>query len=66
MAAQIIRIGGKECGPDGAYVEGAAEAGGVQPRRLLYSYYTAGTGGVGPTILDTTFLLAGEDVLAYR
>ena len=32
----------------------------------MYSYYTAGTGGVGPTILDTTFLLAGEPTIAYR
>lgn len=33
---------------------------------MLYSYYTAGTGGVGPTILETTFLLAGEPVIAYK
>jgi hypothetical protein len=36
------------------------------PDRVLYSYYTAGTGGAGPTILETTLLLAGEDVVAYR
>lgn len=33
---------------------------GVQPARLRYSYYTAGSGGAGPTILETSFLLAGE------
>jgi len=36
------------------------------PDRVLYSYYTAGTGGAGPTILETTLLLAGEDVVAYK
>jgi hypothetical protein len=45
-------------------LQGAAE--GTQPQRLLYSYYTAGTGGVGPTILETTFLLAGEPVVVYK
>ena len=30
-----------------------------------FSYYTAGTGGAGPTILATSFLLLGEDVVAY-
>ena len=39
---------------------------GAEPERLYYSYYTAGTGGVGPTILETSFLLAGEPVLAYK
>ncbi len=33
---------------------------GLEPKRLLYSYYTAGSGGAGPTILETSFLLAGE------
>ena len=37
-----------------------------EPLRVLYSYYTAGSGGAGPTILDTTFLLAGEPVVAYK
>ena len=26
----------------------------------------AGTGGAGPTIMETTLLLAGEDVAAYK
>ncbi|KAL5719804.1 hypothetical protein ACHQM5_012542 [Ranunculus cassubicifolius] len=36
-----------------------------EPQRLRFSYYTAGTGGVGPTILATSFLLLGEEVVAY-
>lgn len=39
---------------------------GTQPQRLLYSYFTAGTGGVGPTILETSLLLAGEPTVAYK
>lgn len=38
----------------------------VNPTRVLYSYFTAGSGGAGPTILETSFLLAGEDVVAYK
>ncbi|KAK9860398.1 hypothetical protein WJX84_011416 [Apatococcus fuscideae] len=37
----------------------------AEPTRCLYSYFTAGSGGAGPTILETSFLLAGEDVEAY-
>lgn len=33
---------------------------------LRFSYYTAGTGGAGPTILSTSFLLLGEEVVAYN
>lgn len=36
-----------------------------EPERLRFSYYTAGTGGAGPTILATSFLLLGEEVVAY-
>lgn len=32
---------------------------------LRFHYYTAGTGGAGPTILATSFLLLGEEVVAY-
>ena len=32
---------------------------------MLYSYYTAGSGGVGPTILETSLLLAGTPVTVY-
>lgn len=31
-----------------------------------YSYYTAGSGGAGPTILATSYLLLGEEVEAYQ
>ncbi|KAE8687179.1 Saccharopine dehydrogenase isoform 2 [Hibiscus syriacus] len=37
-----------------------------QPERLRFSYYTAGSGGAGPTILATSFLLLGEEVVAYN
>jgi hypothetical protein len=39
---------------------------GVEPKLLRYSYYTAGSGGAGKTILETTFLLAGEEVNVFR
>lgn len=35
------------------------------PEKLRFSYYTAGSGGAGPTILATSFLLLGEEVIAY-
>ncbi|PON89122.1 Hopanoid-associated sugar epimerase [Trema orientale] len=38
----------------------------VEPERLRFYYYTAGTGGAGPTILATSFLLLGEEVVAYN
>lgn len=31
-----------------------------------FFYYTAGSGGAGPTILATSFLLLGEEVIAYN
>ncbi|XP_040384977.1 uncharacterized protein LOC121055788 [Oryza brachyantha] len=34
--------------------------------RLRFFYYTAGSGGAGPTILTTSFLLLAEDVIAYN
>ncbi|KAJ8770941.1 hypothetical protein K2173_022113 [Erythroxylum novogranatense] len=37
-----------------------------KPERLRFFYYTAGTGGAGPTILATSFLLLGEEVVAYN
>ncbi|KAL2983076.1 hypothetical protein AAZX31_12G020600 [Glycine max] len=37
-----------------------------KPERLRFYYYTAGTGGAGPTILATSFLLLGEEVVAYN
>ena len=37
----------------------------MEPKRVRYTYYTAGSGGVGTTILETSFLLAGTDVVVY-
>ncbi|KAJ1441451.1 hypothetical protein B484DRAFT_390754, partial [Ochromonadaceae sp. CCMP2298] len=34
--------------------------------KVLFSFYTAGSGGAGPTILSATFLILGEDVLTYK
>uniref|UniRef100_A0A7I4BLJ8 Saccharopine dehydrogenase NADP binding domain-containing protein n=1 Tax=Physcomitrium patens TaxID=3218 RepID=A0A7I4BLJ8_PHYPA len=34
-------------------------------KRIRYSYYTAGSGGAGPTILATSFLLLGEEAIVY-
>ena len=39
---------------------------GIEPEFLRYSYYTAGSGGAGPTILETSFLLAGEECTVYK
>jgi len=38
----------------------------ASPKRILYSYFTAGTGGAGPTILETSLLLAGEKCTVYK
>lgn len=47
MAAHIISLNGKEYTEDGAYAEAAGE-GGARPKRVLYSYFTAGGGAGGP------------------
>ncbi|PIN12577.1 Saccharopine dehydrogenase (NADP(+), L-glutamate-forming) [Handroanthus impetiginosus] len=52
MAAELVRA---------ATSEGKGE-----PQRLRFYYYTAGSGGAGPTILSTSFLLLGEEVVAYN
>lgn len=52
MAAELVRA--------------ARDEGRGEPERLRFSYYTAGTGGAGPTILSTSFLLLGEEVIAYN
>uniref|UniRef100_A0A7N0U355 Saccharopine dehydrogenase NADP binding domain-containing protein n=1 Tax=Kalanchoe fedtschenkoi TaxID=63787 RepID=A0A7N0U355_KALFE len=54
MAAELVRA---------AKTESDGEA---EPQRLRFFYYTAGTGGAGPTILATSFLLLGEEVVAYN
>ncbi len=38
----------------------------MEPKLLRYSYFTAGSGGAGPTILETSFLLAGEPCTVYK
>ncbi|KAG1365475.1 hypothetical protein COCNU_12G004750 [Cocos nucifera] len=52
MAAELVRSAKNE------------DAG--EPERLRFYYYTGGSGGAGPTILATSFLLLGEDVVAYN
>lgn len=34
--------------------------------QVRYTYYTAGSGGVGPTIMETSMLLAGTDVTVFK
>lgn len=65
MAAHMISMARGEYSSDFSYTESPLP-GAPQPRRVLYSYFTAGSGGAGPTILNTTFLLAGEDVIAFK
>lgn len=65
MAAHMISMARKEYTDDFKYVD-QAPVDAPQPTRVLYSYFTAGSGGAGPTILNTTFLLAGEDVVAFK
>ena len=69
MAAHMISMARKEYDEHFQYVDqSSANDDDVIPtaKRVLYSYFTAGSGGAGPTILNTTFLLAGEDVVAYK
>ena len=54
MAAQLVRLN---------TADGDSPS---PPKRVLYSYFTAGSGGAGTTILATSFLLCGEEVTAYR
>lgn len=66
MAAHMISLARKEYDSTGqAYVD-ASQKNSSEPMRVLYSYFTAGTGGAGPTILKTSLLLAGEEVIAYK
>lgn len=65
MAAHIIAISRGEYDEDWRYKQ-PAPGEGVEPSYLRYSYYTAGSGGAGPTILETSFLLAGEPCTVYR
>ncbi|KAL9663064.1 hypothetical protein QQ045_027901 [Rhodiola kirilowii] len=54
MAAELVRAAKSESNGE------------TEPKRLRFFYYTAGTGGAGPTILATSFLLLGEEVVAYN
>jgi len=38
----------------------------TEPARVRYSYFTAGSGGAGETILTTSFLLCGEPVTVFK
>lgn len=67
MAAHTISLVRKDYArpEDGPLAPEEVGTGG-NPKRVLFSYFTAGTGGAGPTILASTFLLAGEAVTAYK
>lgn len=39
---------------------------GARPTSIRFYYYTAGTGGIGSTVLASTFLLLSEDAKIYR
>jgi saccharopine dehydrogenase-like NADP-dependent oxidoreductase len=39
--------------------------GNTQVQEVKFSFFTAGSGNAGPTILTATFLILGEDVLTY-
>jgi hypothetical protein len=65
MAAHIASISRGEYDDNWNY-KTPAPGEGVEPVMLRYSYYTAGSGGAGPTILETSFLLAGEKCTVYK
>lgn len=67
MAAHMVSTARREYDAEGHFVgkDGANKSEAVQPKKLQYFYYTAGTGGVGPTIMETSYLLAGTPVIAY-
>ena len=43
-----------------------AAGGHANVRNVTFSFFTAGSGGAGPTILTATFLILGEDVITYQ
>eukprot|EP00249_Psilotum_nudum_P016269 c25753_g1_i6 orf=130-1398(+) len=55
MAAELVHLAKDE-----------SSGSGLKPEHLRFYYFTAGSGGAGPTILATSFLLLGEEVIAYR
>ncbi|CAD7702629.1 unnamed protein product [Ostreobium quekettii] len=64
IAAHIAARSLGEADKDGNYTEPSSDAPALS--RLRYSYYTAGSGGVGNTLLVTSFMLTGEPVTAYK
>ena len=64
LAAHMQAEAEREALEDGASPEDAALA--AVPERLRFSYWTAGSGGAGRTILATSLMLLGEDVEAYE
>jgi hypothetical protein len=58
MAAELVRLNRKSS-DNGSTTSSL-------PKRIRYSYYTAGSGGAGPTILATSFLLLGEEAIVYQ
>lgn len=69
--AQAAGIRAVVCGGVFPGVSNLLAAGLVQgeeapPKRLAYSYFTAGSGGAGKTILATSLMLCGEDAVAYK
>nr|CAB3490870.1 unnamed protein product [Digitaria exilis] len=65
MAAELVHAARSENGePERLRLEFLTSL--LTRSHLVFFYYTAGTGGAGPTILATSFLLLGEDVIAYN
>ncbi|KAF3327161.1 Saccharopine dehydrogenase NADP binding domain-containing protein [Carex littledalei] len=46
-------------------VDAARNKDGTKPESLRFSYYVAGSGDVGPTMLESSMHLLAEDVIAY-
>ncbi|GMH35711.1 hypothetical protein BSKO_03579 [Bryopsis sp. KO-2023] len=64
MAAHIVSTSREEYDENGLHKEAPADA--LVTERLRYSYYTAGSGGVGPTLIVTSFMLLGEPAVAFK
>eukprot|EP00271_Cylindrocystis_brebissonii_P005024 TRINITY_DN1697_c0_g1_i1.p1 TRINITY_DN1697_c0_g1~~TRINITY_DN1697_c0_g1_i1.p1 ORF type:complete len:537 (-),score=59.39 TRINITY_DN1697_c0_g1_i1:25-1635(-) len=64
MAAELVRLAaGGGSGGEAANQSETSSTPKSQPKSVRFSYYTAGSGGAGPTILATSFLLLGEEAL---
>ena len=64
LAAHMKAEAEREAMENGVSAEEAAAN--AIPERLRFSYWTAGSGGAGRTILATSLLLLGEEVEAYE